>query len=152
MPKVLFLGGDYSRYWYTYSTIEPGLLAQTAGEFSISGGKNWFIAFNNDPEKNKPSGFEGGYITVGGSVGIKCIAGLSINGGLAASVDNSWNIISLGTSFSMGASIGIFGGGYVGLNAGAGYTYLMNTNVVKTEDRSFLDKSVNWLRTLGILK
>jgi hypothetical protein len=64
LQKVLFLGGDYSRYWYTYSTLEPGLLAQTAGEFSVGGGKNWFIAFNNDPRKNKPAGFEGGYITV----------------------------------------------------------------------------------------
>ncbi len=150
--KVLFLGGNYSRYWYTFSTIEPGLLAQTAGVFSIGGGKNWFIAFNNKSEKNNPFGFTGGYITVGGSVGVKCIAGLSVNGGLTASIDNSWNIISLGTSFSMGASIGLFGGGSFGLSTGIGYTFLMNTNVIRTEDRSFIDQSFNLLGGLGILK
>jgi RHS repeat-associated protein len=148
IQKVLFLGNSYAGYWYTYAGGEPGVFLQTAADFSMGVGKNWFIAFNNNVNTNKPSGFSGYYTSVGLTAGIKAVAGISINGNWVQSLDETWNTLSLGISGSVGASVGLIGTGNIGGSGGIGYTFLLNKNVVPTKNRSYGDIISNWVTTL----
>lgn len=144
IQKVLFLGNQYAGYWYTYAGMEPGVSLQTAADYSVGAGKNWFIAFNRNFLANNPSGFAGFYTSVGATAGLKAIGGISINGNKVQSKDGAWDILSLGVSGSVGASVGLLGSGNVGASVGIGRTSLLNTNVIPTKNRSYADIVANW--------
>ena len=147
MQSVMFLGGDYSNYWYDFYGGEAQMNVSNSAEGTVGIHKNWFIGFYSGSKRNfKPSSFAGRYYGVDvGLSGNVILSGVSLDGSWAISEDGKWNTISLGYSLSVGPQF-VFGSGVVGLYGGGniGGTRLV-TPEKKTAQRSFWDRFVNFL-------
>ena len=136
IQNVMFLGGEHAGYWYTYLGGEAQMLASLAAEGTVGAQKNWFIAWCNPQNgKNNPSSFAGRY--QGSQLGFQIKAlGAGINGNVSYSIseNNTWQMVSLGISASVGPQIGI------GVNGGyhLGST-IMATTEIPTKERSWVD-------------
>src|SRR5699024_1443218 len=107
--STLFLGGDYSGYWYDYVGGEVQGVLNSSAEGTIGAHKNWFVAFNKKESKNTPEGFAGNYFGGGGGVGGKLgVVGVNFNTSMSVSEDQSWQVLSLGASATIGPQIGLF--------------------------------------------
>lgn len=103
------------------------------------------MAFNNDKMTNNPYDFAGNYFGGGGGVGGKLgVVGVNFNTSMSVSEDQSWQVLSLGASATIGPQIGLFLGGATGVEGHMGATRLLNTPV-PTKERSMTDKTSNWL-------
>jgi len=143
--STLFLGGDYSGYWYDYVGGEVQGVLNSSAEGTIGAHKNWFVAFNKKESANTPEGFAGNYFGGGGAVGGKLgVVGVNFNTSMSVSEDQSWQVLSLGASATIGPQIGLFLGGAAGVEGHMGTTRLLNTPV-PTKERSMIDKTSNWL-------
>ena len=144
-------GGDYSGYWYDYVGGEVQGVLNSSAEGTVGTHKNWFIAFNDNKSNrslkntNTPKGFAGNYFGGGGALGGKLGGiGVTFNGSISISEDQTWQILSLGASATIGPQIGLFFGGAVGAEGHMGTTRLLN-KPIPTENRSKLDKISNWI-------
>ena len=137
--NVMFLGGDYAGYWYTYAGGEAQMNGSTAVEASVGAQANWFIAIH-DPQNGNvtPSSFAGKYFGAQCGVQAKFLGGASANVALSQSADKKWTMLSIGFSLSVGPQFG------VGLSAGAqiGGTKLL-TPEIPTRQRTFADRFLN---------
>ena len=144
IQNVMFFGGEYAGYWYTYLGGEAQMLASTAAEGTLGAQKNWFVAWSNSKDsENKPSSFAGMYNGVNLGTDLNGLIG---NAGINVSysrshkskdkTQNYWNILSLGVSVSIGPSFSL----PINLSGGAhlGGTKLL-TAEIPTKDRSWLD-------------
>ena len=142
IQNVMFLGGEYAGYWYTYLGGEAQMLASLAAEGTVGAQKNWFIAWCNPQNgKNNPSSFAGGY--QGSQLGFQIKAlGAGINGNVSYSIseNNTWQMVSLGISASVGPQIGFEVSG--GVHFGA--TKLI-TSEKTTKERNIFDKLFNYI-------
>ena len=145
--SVMFLGGEYSGYWYDYVGGEAQMNVSNSVEGTIGVHKNLFIGIYTGSEKDyKPSSFAGRYFGVdAGLSGDFLLAGLSLDGSWAKSEDGRWQTFSLGVSLSVGPQFelgsGVIGG-YGGGNLGG--TKLI-TPQKETESRTRFDRIVNLL-------
>ena len=143
--SVLFFGGDYSGYWYDYVGGEVQGVLNSSAEGTVGTHKSWFIAFNKKELANTPEGFSGKYFGGGGAFGGKLGGiGVNFNGSISISEDQTWQILSLGASATIGPQIGLFFGGALGAEGHMGTTRLLN-KPIPTENRSKLDKISNWI-------
>ena len=145
MQSVMFLGGDYSGYWYDYIGGETQMNVSNSVEGTVGVHKNWFLGiYTGDKKDCTPSSFAGRYF--GGDYGFSgnfLASGLSLDGSWAKSELGNWKTLSFGISFSLGPQFDLGSeiiGGYGGGNLGG-------TNLItpqkKTRNRTCLDRFFN---------
>ena len=141
--SVMFLSGSYAGYWYDYFGGEAQMDVSTSVEGAVGIHKNFFIAINNNSTTYNPQDFAGEYYGATLSASWKALGGISIDCQKAVSKDNTWTMISLGASVSIGAQVNLFAG--FGASAGAhiGGTKLLG-KPKKTSQRSCFDILSNW--------
>ena len=142
IQNVMFLGGEYAGYWYTYCGGETQMLASPSAEGSLGAQKNWFVAWNDSKDsKNTPSSFTGMYNGVQVGVGLNAlIADGNLNASYSQSENETWKILSLGISASVGPQVGFEVSG--GVHFGA--TKLI-TSEKPTKERNIFDKLFNYI-------
>ncbi|MCR5424716.1 MAG: hypothetical protein K6E93_08190 [Bacteroidales bacterium] len=139
--NVMFLGGDYAGYWYTYAGGEAQMNGSTAVEASIGVQANCFIAIHDSKKGNvTPSSFSGKYFGAQCGGQANFLGGVNVNVALSQSADKQWTMLSIGVSLSAGPQFG------VGVSAGAqiGGTKLL-TSEIPTRQRSVADRFWNKL-------
>ncbi|MBO9583458.1 MAG: hypothetical protein J7574_04795 [Flavobacterium sp.] len=150
--NTLFLGNEYSGYWYDYMGVEGQLNAETGFSVSANAGASWFLAVHDPKVKNtnNPEAFAGQY-TGGGVYGSyePLLGKVAVNGQVSVAKDKSWTVYSLGASVGIGPSGGIFAGGNIGGEAHMGTTMLL-TKPVPTKQRSWADIISNWYKKLKL--
>ena len=144
IQNVMFLGGEYAGYWYTYLGGETQMLASLAAEGTVGAQKNWFIAWCNPQNgKNNPSSFAGMYngVNLGTDFnGLIGNAGINVSYSRSHKSENQnktvWNMLSIGVSASIGPSFSLPMNFSVGSHIGG--TKLL-TAEIPTKERSWLD-------------
>ena len=140
--KIMFLGGDYSGYWYDYIGGEMQLLCGASVEASFGIQTSIVLGFySGDKKGNTPESFAGAYTGVSCSAGIKAtFCGANLNASNVKSVDNKWTIYTFGVSFTQGYQGGL------GLTVGSGFGHAkLITKSKPTKDRTIGDRVKNLL-------
>ncbi len=145
MQSVMFLGGDYSGYWYDYIGGETQMNVSNSVEGTVGVHKNWFVGFyQGDKASYNPSSFAGIYYGAAGGISGDFLAiGGAVNVSMARSDNEKWSTLSLGTSLAIGPQFNLGSyviGGYGGGNLGG--TKLV-TPEKRTRERTLYDRISN---------
>lgn len=146
--KTLFLGGEYSGYWYRYFGLHGSGVSNLAYEASIGLGYGWYVAVNDSIQTYNPAGFSGPYYGGGVHGSYKAIlGGLNLNLDFVETYDESWRALSVGLSGGLGPQAGLFAGGSVGTKVHVGTLYLLE-NEVPTNQRPKWQIYGNWIMAI----
>ncbi|MEC5395955.1 hypothetical protein [Bergeyella sp. RCAD1439] len=136
---VNYMNKDYGGYLYHYVGGEARATMGLQAGVGASIGANFFIMYNT---ANKPNYDPVNFSGFGFSQDLKDVVG----GGWNASVFSSgdWKGVSVGASLGVGLS-GNLGSVYIG-----GSNSILLNNVIKTKDRTLMDKALNLFPSTSI--
>ncbi|PIB39405.1 RHS repeat protein [Maribacter sp. 4G9] len=136
--NLMFIGGDYGGYWYTYGSVEGGPNVGTGigGSGSLNG--DIFIAYNISGVDVTPGSYTGIYGSLTGNLEVTEVVGANISGGLTIAPGN-WVGLNVGAGFNLGGKVS------AEAQVRIGNTWLLTPDVRKTRDRTALDLISNHL-------